>query len=482
MVTKCVSRRRPDGIETGEQMRYMSTRATTEGPAGGLAFDEVLLAGLAPDGGLYVPTAVPPLPAMASADGGYAELAARVMWPYAAGAVSFDDLGALAAEAYAGFGHPEVCPLVRLDDDHYLLELFHGPTFAFKDIALQVVARLFDHELERRDERVTIVGATSGDTGSAAMQAVAGRDRIDIVFLHPAGRTSEIQRRQMTTLTAPNVHAVAVDGTFDDCQDLVKAMFADEAFRTETGLAAVNSINWARVVAQIVYYAWAWRRLGGDRPVTFSVPTGNFGNVLAGHYARRMGLPVRRLLVASNANDILSRFLASGELAAREVVPTLSPSMDIQISSNLERLLFELLDGDGEATRRMLAEFRATGRAALSPGRHDRLCSEFFGDHLDDESTLAVMADVHAESGMVIDPHTAVGVGVARRLRRPGELVVTLATAHPAKFPEAVLAATGSAPEMPEALAAVTGLDERCADLPDDLAAVQSFVRSVRRA
>ena len=498
---------------------YVSTRSL--GSASDTrTFTEVLLAGMAPDGGLYVPTSVPRLPTRQSTSvgavngmeavprqssparlsrqspparlaqqssaqpsaGGYAGLAARVMGPYMADAVSGDRLAEMTADAYSAFRHPDVCPLVALGEDHYLLELFHGPTFAFKDIALQVVARLFDHELECRRDRMTIVGATSGDTGSAAMQAVAGRDRINAVILHPEGRTSEIQRRQMTTLTAPNVHAVAVDGTFDDCQDLVKAMFADEAFRRGLRLAAVNSINWARVVAQVVYYVWSSRQIDDDRPVMFCVPTGNFGNVLAGHYARRMGLPMSRLLVASNANDILSRFLHSGELSVRNVVETLSPSMDIQVSSNLERLLFELLDGDGAATAALLEEFRSTGCAGLGPDRHDRLTAEFSGGRLDDQGTLAVMARVHAETGMVIDPHTAVGVGVARRCRMPGEVVVTLATAHPAKFPEAVIAATGAPPDMPEALAAVSELPERCTRLPNDLSAVQAFVRSVSRA
>ena len=465
-------------------MRYVSTRSEP-GRTQGLAFEDVLLAGLAPDGGLYLPERVPKLPAggpAAEGDLSYPELAARLMAPYVGTALDRDELEALVADAYAAFAHPDVCPLVPLDDDHWLLELFHGPTFAFKDIALQVVARLFDHELERRDDRAMIVAATSGDTGSAAMEAVADRDRIDIVVLHPAGRTSEIQRRQMTTLDASNVHAVAVDGTFDDCQDLVKAMFADVAFRTESRLAAVNSINWARVAAQIVYYVWAAQRLGDERPVTFCVPTGNFGNVLAGHYARRMGLPTERLLVASNTNDILSRLLETGELAAHDVVATLSPSMDIQISSNLERLLFELLDGDGAATAALLARFRADGRAGLSPQQHRRLAAEFSGDRLDDSETLEVMGRVHAESHMFIDPHTAVGVGVARRCRRPGELVVTLATAHPAKFGEAVLSATGCLPEVPPALAAVADRPERCAALPNRIDAVQDFVRSVRRA
>ncbi len=464
-------------------MRYLSTRSAP-GYRQGLAFDDVLLAGLAPDGGLYIPEHVPKLPTGLVSEAStlsYAELAARLIAPYVGTAVDDDALEAMVADAYGTFAHPDVCPLVALDDDHWLLELFHGPTFAFKDIALQVVARLFDHELERRDDRVAIVAATSGDTGSAAMEAVAGRERIDIVVLHPAGRTSEIQRRQMTTLDAPNVHAVAVDGTFDDCQDLVKAMFGDEAFRTESKLAAVNSINWARVAAQIVYYVWAAGRLADERPVTFCVPTGNFGNVLAGHYARRMGLRTERLLIASNTNDILSRLIDTGELAAHDVVPTLSPSMDIQISSNLERLLFELFDGDGRATAGLLRQFRADGRARLTSEQHQQLRAEFSGDRLDDLETLEVMGRVHADSQMFVDPHTAVGIGVAERCRRPGELVVTLATAHPAKFGEAVERATGRMPDSPPALAAVADRPERCASLPNDLTSIKDFVRSVRR-
>ena len=466
-------------------MRYVSTRSQPGAAAGGgLAFDEVLLGGLAPDGGLYVPDSVPSLPEDRLADPDrpdYAALATALMEPFVAGAVSIEDLAALVAEAYGAFSHPEVCPLVALEEDHWLLELFHGPTFAFKDVALQVVARLFDHELAQRNDRATIVAATSGDTGSAAMEAVAGRDRLEIVVLHPEGRTSEVQRRQMTTLDAPNVHAAAVDGTFDDCQDLVKAMFADEPFRRDMRLAAVNSINWARVMAQIVYYVWAAELLAQDRPVTFCVPTGNFGNVLAGHYARRMGLPTGRLLIASNTNDILSRLIETGELAAHAVVPTLSPSMDIQISSNLERLIYELFDGDGAATAGLLERFRAEGRAAFSPGQHERLQAGFSGDRLDDAETVEVMARVHADTGMVVDPHTAVGIGVAQRCRRPGEVMVTLATAHPAKFPEAVTRATGRAPAPPPALEAVATRPERCTSLPDDLSSVEDFVRSVSR-
>lgn len=457
-------------------MRYSSSR----GRSPEIGFGDALLGGLAPDGGLYLPTE---WPALTSADpDAYADLATEVMAPFVADAIALDDFAPMVADAYSTFTHPDVCPLVELEPGHHLLELFHGPTLAFKDVALQLVGRLFDHELERRDQRVTIVGATSGDTGSAAMEAVRDRDRVDIVILFPKGRTSEVQRRQMTTLDAPNVHAVAVDGTFDDCQDLVKAMFADEAFRTRVGLSAVNSINWARVMAQIVYYVWASSRLGRrDTPTTFCVPTGNFGNVFAGHVAHRMGLPVERFLVASNTNDILTRLIATGSMTAEEVVPTLSPSMDIQISSNLERLLFEILDDNGPATAELIASFREHGRAELTPAQHERLTAEFAGARFDDDETLAIIADVHARTGMAIEPHTAVGVGAARRLRRPDETIVTLATAHPAKFPDAVEQATGSRPGLPAHLADLFERDERVTDLPNDLAVIEDFVDGVRR-
>jgi len=456
-------------------LSYRSTR----GQAPPLGFGDVLLAGLATDGGLYLPDRWPTLTTTAA--GTYQELATDVMFPFVEGSVSRTDFADMVSDAYSTFLVPDVCPLVELDEDHHLLELFHGPTLAFKDVALQLVGRLFDHELTSRDGRVMIVGATSGDTGSAAMEAVRGSDRADIVVLFPAGRTSEVQRRQMTTLTDSNVHAVAIDGTFDDCQDMVKAMFADEEFRSRNHLSAVNSINWARVMAQIVYYVWASQRL--DRrstPTTFCVPTGNFGNVFAGHVAARMGLPVERFLVASNSNDILTRLIETGEMVASEVMPTLSPSMDIQISSNLERLLVELLDGNGAATAELLATFRSTGRAGLTPAQHQRLRAEFDGDRIDDEATLAVMAEVYDRHGLLVDPHTAVGIGVAERMRRPGEMVVTLATAHPAKFPDAVVKATGVEPRLPEHLVDLLDRPERYESLPNDLATVQDYVDSVR--
>ncbi len=457
-------------------LSYRSTR----GVAAPLEFPDVLLAGLATDGGLYLPDTWPTL--TSATPDTYVELASEVMFPFVEGTITRPDFDSMVADAYSTFCVPEVCPLVELDESHHLLELFHGPTLAFKDIALQLVGRLFDHELSRRDGRVMIVGATSGDTGSAAMEAVRGSDRADIVVLYPAGRTSEVQRRQMTTLTDANVHAVALDGTFDDCQDMVKAMFADEVFRSRNRLSAVNSINWARVMAQIVYYVWAAQLLGRRAtPTTFCVPTGNFGNVFAGHVAGRMGLPVDRLLVASNSNDILSRLIETGEMVASEVVPTLSPSMDIQISSNLERLLVELFDGNGAATAEFLATFRSTGRARLRADQHQRLRADFAGDRIDDDGTLEIMAEVHETYGLLIDPHTAVGIGVAQRLRRPGETIVSLATAHPAKFPDAVLKATGIEPVLPGNLTDLFDRPERFESLPDDLATVEDYVDSVRR-
>ena len=457
-------------------MRYASSR----GLADEIDFSDALLGGLAPDGGLYLPTNWPSLPS-AEPDS-YPELAAAVMQPFVDGVIDASDFAEMVADAYATFSAPDVCPLVQLDENHHLLELFHGPTLAFKDVALQLVGRLFEHELRRRDDRVTIVGATSGDTGSAAMEAMRGSERVDIVILFPAGRTSEVQRRQMTTLTDPNVHAVAVDGTFDDCQDLVKAMFADEPFRQRCRLSAVNSINWARVMGQIVYYVWAAQKLGRrNTPTTYCVPTGNFGNVFAGHVAHRMGLPVDRFIVASNTNDILTRLIDSGEMVADGVVPTLSPSMDIQISSNLERLLVELLDGNGPATAELLAGFRERGRAALTPQQHDRLVAEFAGARLDDTETLAVMSGIYERHGLLIDPHTAVGIGAAERLRRPDEMIVTLSTAHPAKFPDAVEQATGVRPELPAHLAGIFEREERVESLPNNLAAIEDYVDAARR-
>jgi threonine synthase len=450
-------------------MRYVSTR----GDAADLGFADVLLAGLAPDGGLYVPAEWPDLPP-AVAGATYAESAAAVMAPFVGTDLDHDTLQRLCEEAYATFRHPAVVPLVQIDHHHWLLELFHGPTLAFKDVALQLVGRMFDHVLAARGERVTIVGATSGDTGSAAIDGVKGCDQVDIVILYPAGRTSDVQRRQMTTIDSPNVHTVAIDGTFDDCQDLVKAMFAAEAFRDRLRLSAVNSINWARVMAQIVYYVTASRALAG--PVTFCVPTGNFGNVLAGWIARHCGAPIADFVVASNTNDILTRFVNDADMTTREVVPTLSPSMDIQVSSNFERLLFEMNGRDGGMTAEQLRRFRSTGRLDLEDDqRRDWIEGTFRAASIDDAATAAEIARVHADTGMLIDPHTATGVAAVRRVAPDGP-VVTTATAHPAKFPDAVERATGVRPPLPPHLADLFDRPERTESLPNDLAAVQRFV------
>jgi threonine synthase len=462
-------------------LRYVSTR----GAAPALAFDEVLLAGLAADGGLYVPESWPQISSAEFenwAGLGYAELAEKVMTPFIGGAIPADRFQQMVREAYAGFDHPAVAPLKQLEDRVWLMELFHGPTFAFKDLALQLLGRLYDYLLERRGERVTIVGATSGDTGSAAIEACRERDRIDIFILHPEGRVSEVQRRQMTTVAAKNVRNIAIRGSFDDCQDLVKAMFNDRAFRDEFRLGAVNSINWARIMAQIVYYVRAALLLGAPaRSVSFAVPTGNFGNVFAGYAAKRMGLPIERFLVGSNRNDILARFFASGELAVRPVEPSLSPSMDIQISSNLERLLFELYDRDGKALAADMERFRRSGSLALASERFGRARQLFQGFRLDDKGTLAVIRETQRRTGELLDPHSAIGLAAAlvgQSMRSP---TVALATAHPAKFGEAVERATGTRPPMPARLAEIMRLPERATALPNDLAAVEAHIRATLR-
>ncbi|HEX7097511.1 MAG TPA: threonine synthase [Acidimicrobiales bacterium] len=457
-------------------LSYVSTR----GAAPSLRFADALLAGLASDGGLYVPERWPPLSREAVDPARpYIDTALEVMWPFVEGSIERDAFARIVADAYATFDHPDVTPLVELDDGLWLLELFHGPTLAFKDVALQLVGRLFEHELERRGERVTIVGATSGDTGSAAIEACRDRKSIDIVILHPRGRVSEVQRRQMTTVLSPNVHNVAIDGTFDDCQDLVKAMFNDAAFRDEMRLSAVNSINWARVMAQIVYFVVAADRLGGrTAPVAFAVPTGNFGNIFAGYGASRMGLDLAQLVVASNRNDILTQFFMTGRMTIGEVHPTLSPSMDIQVSSNLERLLFELYDRDGAVIADLMSRFRRDGHVAIDDRHLTELRRLWNGARLDDEHTMQVIADTYERLGMLIDPHTAVGVGAARRCRRRADVpMVALATAHPAKFPDAVERATGVRPPLPEHLADLYERPERVTELPNDLAAVEAFVR-----
>ena len=454
-------------------MRYVSTR----GSAPELGFAEVLLAGLATDGGLYMPTSWPTLPA--SSGTGYAALASAVMQPYLNDEIDDAAFSQMCRDAYSTFRHPETVPLVEIGPNEWLMELFHGPTLAFKDVALQLVGRLFDHVLTQRNERVMIVGATSGDTGSAAIDGVKSCKNVDIVILYPAGRVSDVQRRQMTTVVAPNVHTLAIDGTFDDCQDLVKAMFNDLTFREELNLSAVNSINWARIMAQIVYYVAAIEALG-NQPVSFSVPTGNFGNALAGFIAREMGAPVENLIIGSNTNDILTRFFDTQNMQTNGVVATLSPSMDIQVSSNFERLLFEMNDRDGLATARQMSAFRASGELRVEAEQYATWATPVFrAARCDDAQTLATMADVYRQSGLLIDPHTAVGLSAARQ-QGPSEVpVVTLATAHPAKFPDAVERATGVHPELPEHLADLLERPEQSTSMGNDLAAVQSFVRSV---
>jgi len=366
---------------------------------------------------------------------------------------------------------------VQIAPEHYLLELFHGPTLAFKDVALQLIGQLFDYVLTQRNQRVMIVGATSGDTGSAAIDGVKGCKNVDIVILYPNGRVSDVQRRQMTTITSPNVHTVAVDGTFDDCQDLVKAMFNDAPFREANSLSAVNSINWARVMAQTVYYFTALETLG--RSASFSVPTGNFGNVLAGWIAKQMGADIEKLIVGSNSNDILTRFFETHSMDMLPVVPTLSPSMDIQVSSNFERLLFEMNNRDGGATTEQLNRFRQSGKLSVEPDQYAKWIAPTFRAHrANNDETLAVMKRIYGESGMLVDPHTAVGIASAEACAEPGVPTITLATAHPAKFPDAVKRATGVHPALPDHVADLFDREERIVNLPNDLQAIEAFVAS----
>ena len=446
-------------------------------------FAGVLLAGLAEDGGLYVPET---WPHFAAADWRamrglpYHALAARVIQSFVGEAIPATTLATLCHDAYAGFDHPAVVPLIQLETNLFVQELFHGPTLSFKDMALQLIGRLFDHVLTERDARVTVVGATSGDTGSAAIEACAGRERVDIAFLHPHHRTSEVQRRQMTSVTAPNVANIAIEGTFDDCQDLVKAMFADAPFRQELHLSAMNSINWARIAAQVPYYVASALALGApDREVAFSVPTGNFGNIFAAWVARRMGLPIARLIAGSNRNDILARFLASNDMSIAAVEPSLSPSMDIQVSSNFERLLFELLEREAAETARTMAEFRRTGRMAVPEAQWHRCRTVFHGFRLDDAGTEAEIARLHEVCGYLADPHTAVGIAAARANSVHGVPIVAMATAHPAKFPDVIERAAGIHPALPPRLADLYDRPERFTVLPDDLAAVEAKVRAL---
>ncbi|MHA4837300.1 threonine synthase [Sphingopyxis sp. MSC1_008] len=458
-------------------MEYISTR----GSAPTFDFRAATLAGLASDGGLYVPAKWPQMSveeirALAGLD--YAETAVRVMRPFVEGVLTEDELRELCRAAYGRFSHDAVTPLIQLDHRHWLLELFHGPTLAFKDVALQLLGQLFEKFLAGGDTDITIVGATSGDTGSAAIEAVAGREHIQIFMLHPEGRVSDVQRRQMTTVLAPNVHNIAIDGSFDDAQAMVKRLFGDEEARSQVTLSAVNSINWARLMAQVVYYFYAAVRLGGpDRPVAFSVPTGNFGDVFAGYVAAQMGLPIAKLVVATNVNDILHRALTRGDYSAGTVTATATPSMDIQVSSNFERLLFDLAGRDGAAITGMMGEFD-TNRAMTIPA--DMLAGArgpFASASIDGDAMALALRWAQEHGGQIIDPHSAVGLAAARALEIDADIpVVTLATAHPAKFREAVERATGVRPPLPARLGNLFDREERYTRLPGDYDAVKAFV------
>jgi threonine synthase len=465
-------------------MRYVSTR----GEAPPLDFVEVMLAGLARDGGLYVPETWPRLdPQTIAGFAGrpYAEVALEVIRPFLSGPLDDGDLARMAQEAYGNFRHPATAPLVQIAPNTFVLELFHGPTLAFKDLAMQLIARLMDHVLAQRGERTTIAVATSGDTGGAAVEAFRGRGNIDLVVLYPHGRISDVQRQMMTTAPDGNVHALAIEGTFDDCQALVKAMFNHHAFRDRVRLSAVNSINWARIAAQIVYYFTAAAALGSPhRKVAFTVPTGNFGDIYAGYAAARMGLPIDRLVIATNVNDILVRALATGAYEVRGVTPTTSPSMDIQVSSNFERVLFEAYRRDAPAIRALMGSLVQSKRFNIASDALKSLRDSFTADRADEEEVAATMRAVCREGGYFVDPHTAVGLAVAEKetSRDPSVPMVVLSTAHPSKFPDALQAACGTRPKLLDWLADLPSRKERITVLPAEQAAIEQFIVSASRA
>lgn len=459
-------------------MRYISTR----GSAPALGFEDVLLTGLAPDGGLYVPESLPrfSVEEIRSWRGlSYSELAFRVMHPFVEDAVPADDFRSMLDETYAVFTHGAVAPLVQLDSNEWVMELFRGPTLAFKDFALQLLGRLLDYVLEKRQQHVVIMGATSGDTGSAAIEGCRRCQHVDIFILHPHQRVSEVQRRQMTTVAGDNIHNLAIKGNFDDCQRMVKASFNDQSFLGgKTRLAAVNSINWARIMAQIVYYFHASLALGGpDRSLSFSVPTGNFGDIFAGYLARQMGLPINQLVIATNRNDILHRFMSGNRYEQHKLEHTLSPSMDIMVSSNFERLLFDLHGRDGQAVKELL-ENASQGPVSIADYRWKHARQLFDSEAVDDEATCAMIREIYQQNEYLLDPHTAIGVKAARDCRRDPQVpMVTLGTAHPAKFPDAIERAGLSVrPELPRHMADLFEQEERFTVLDDDIGAVQSFI------
>ena len=460
-------------------MKYISTRGGGEPQT----FEQVLLTGLAPDGGLYVPTELPHIDAKQLADWknlSYVDLAVEVVAPFVGDELPRSELERIIAESYAEFDHPETAPVTELEDNEYLLELYHGPTLAFKDFALQVLGRLLDHVLNKNEQRVVILGATSGDTGSAALEGCRHSDHVDIFILHPHQRVSEVQRRQMTTVTGDNVFNLAVEGNFDDCQRIVKAAFADQSFLpADRQLVAVNSINWARILMQIVYYFYAALKLGApEKAVSFSVPTGNFGDIYAGYLAKHMGLPIDQLVVATNENDILHRFISNNDYSATQLSKTYSPSMDILVSSNFERYLFDMFGRDAK----QLTDFmQRSGKEGLSVSEEQwrQVQAMFDSASVGDEKTCQVIAEVRQATGKLLDPHTAVGVESARIVRRSQDVpMVTLATAHPAKFGDAITAAGLDLPELPAHLADLFERDERYAVIANDLAQVTSYIKA----
>ncbi|MCA0029752.1 threonine synthase [Mesorhizobium sp. B263B2A] len=463
-------------------MQYVSTRG--EAPA--LGFSDAVLAGLARDGGLYVPREWPqfsPSEIRAMRGLAYPDLAIRVLSPFLGGEIPAPVFERLVREAYATFRHEAVCPLVQIAPNTFVLELFHGPTLAFKDVAMQLLARLMDHVLAERDQHATIVGATSGDTGGAAIDAFAGRSRTDIFILFPHGRVSPVQQRQMTTSTAQNVHALAIDGNFDDCQGLLKDMFNDHGFRDRVALSGVNSINWARIMAQIVYYFSSALSLGApDRPVSFTVPTGNFGDIFAGYAAKKMGLPIERLVIATNDNDILARTFETGEYRTKGVFATTSPSMDIQVSSNFERLLFEASGRNASTVRRYMAGLKQSGAFTIETQEITGMRSEFDAGRADMDEVAATIRSTLAASNYLLDPHTAAAVHVAAGRPAGAVPMVVLGTAHPAKFPAAVKAASGIHPALPAWLGGLMKAEEKYTVLPSDLKMVEDYVSRRARA
>ncbi len=478
MTGRWLWRNRSKLIEDGQNMRYISTRAK----APDLSFEEAMLTGLARDGGLYVPEQVPVMAKedIASLAGlSYEETAFRVMRPFIGDTFTDAEFRDLIAKAYAGFDHPARAPLKQLGPDVFLMELFHGPTLAFKDFAMQLIGQMFQAVLARRGDKVTIVGATSGDTGSAAIEAFQGLDNIDVFIMYPHGKVSEVQRRQMTTPAAANVHTLALDGDFDDCQARLKDMFNDHSFRDEVRLAGVNSINWARVLAQVVYYFTSAVSLGAPhRAVNFVVPTGNFGDIFAGYIAKRMGLPIDRLVIATNQNDILHRTVQANDHTKSGVVPSSSPSMDIQVSSNFERLLFDLHDREGAAVRQLMEDLSTKGGFSLSQGAIERLREEFDSAACDENATMATIGSTLAATGEIICPHSATGVyASAKALPESQTPSIVLATAHPAKFPDAVEKATGQRPPLPLRMADLYDRPERVTRVANDLGALQTLIR-----